>query len=252
MEQRVYQGNINPNGLADYLVNTFNQGYGLGPGPGYGFNPGYGYGYGPGFSGTMAQKVGQGDNILVQIALLGHHGRRIRSTIGLSITRVPDGVSVATGQSNWFDAPAMAGGLIGAIFWPPLLLFPLARGIRDYGLYQDVWNAVDTYCTQVGAMQASSTTAHGVYCPRCGAVNDEDAPACAMCGTPLASSFQGQPQPTSVPNDLRNDFPSQSPQSPPAAAAERIICPACGQTVSGGKFCSNCGAPLTPGADQGS
>jgi hypothetical protein len=28
MEQRMYQGNINPDALADYLVNMFNQGYG--------------------------------------------------------------------------------------------------------------------------------------------------------------------------------------------------------------------------------
>jgi len=43
MEQRMYHGNINPDALADYLVNMFNQGYG----------------------GTAAQKVGQGNQVLI-------------------------------------------------------------------------------------------------------------------------------------------------------------------------------------------
>ena len=52
MEQRLYHGNIDPDALADYLVNMFNQGY----------------------SGTAAQKVGQGNQFLVQIGLLSHSG----------------------------------------------------------------------------------------------------------------------------------------------------------------------------------
>jgi hypothetical protein len=43
MEQRMYHGNINPDVLADYLVNMFNQGYG----------------------GTAAQKVGHGNQVLI-------------------------------------------------------------------------------------------------------------------------------------------------------------------------------------------
>jgi len=43
MEQRMYHGNINPDALADYLVNMFNQGY----------------------DGTAAQKVGQGNQVLI-------------------------------------------------------------------------------------------------------------------------------------------------------------------------------------------
>src|SRR5437764_1065936 len=129
MEQRNYHGNIQPDDLANYLVDMFNQGYG----------------------GTVAQKIGQGDHVLVQIGLLSHSGRRIRQSIGLSIARTADGVSVASGQANWFEDPHLAGSLIGAAFWPPLLLFPFARGINAYGLYQDIWQAVDTFCSQAGA-----------------------------------------------------------------------------------------------------
>jgi Double zinc ribbon len=206
MEQRIYHGNISPDALADYLVGMFNQGYG----------------------GTVAQKVGQGNQVLVQIGLLSHSGRRIRHSIGVSVARTPDGISVATGQANWFDDPDLGGSLIGAMWWPPLLLFPLARGINSYALYQDIWQAVDTYCAQAGAMQGGVTTAHAVYCHNCGVVNDEGDQVCRMCGAPLYAPQQ-RPQPPHY----------QPPQA-------EVVCPRCGQTVSAGNFCNNCAAPLRP------
>ncbi|GCE24344.1 zinc ribbon domain-containing protein [Dictyobacter kobayashii] len=205
MEERVYQGNIDPTGLADYLVNTFHQNYDY-------------MGYSSRYT-TMAQKVGQDDHLLVQIARARAWSGRIRSSLGVSISRVPGGVSVSIGQSNWFDDPAIAGSLIGAIFWPPLLLFPLIRGARNFGFYQDVWDAVDTYCNQSGATPGSTTTAHGVYCNNCGSVNDEGVSNCHTCGAPLHA------------------------QQPAAQASpSTVTCPNCNANVSDGKFCSNCAA----------
>lgn len=166
MEQRIYHGNIQPDDLANYLVGMFHQGY----------------------RGTVAQKIGQGDHILVQIGLLSHSGRRIRQSIGLSIAKTPDGVSVTSGQANWFDDPHLGGSLIGAMFWPPLLLFPFARGINAYGLYQDIWQAVDTFCAQAGARPGTTTTAHALYCQQCGSANEEGARFCQMCGAPLSTA----------------------------------------------------------------
>ncbi len=209
MEQRFYHGNIDPNGLADYLVGTFGQGM---------FDS---------YSSRMtAQKVGQGDHLLVQIARVRPSGR-IRNAIGVSIARTPDGISVSTGQSNWLDSSMIAGGIIGAIFWPPLLLFPLARGVRNFTFYQDIWNAIDNYCLQAGATQGSASTAHGVYCAHCGAVNEEGSEVCAVCGSPL---YTGQQQ--------------QAPQYQPTGTAGTVVCPKCGHTVAAANFCSNCAASL--------
>jgi Double zinc ribbon len=209
MEQRFYHGNIDPNGLADYLVGMFNQGYS---------------------AMSVAQKVGQGDHLLVQIARVRHSGR-IRNAIGVSIARTADGISVSTGQSNWLDDGVIAGGLIGALFWPPLLLFPLARGIRNFAFYQDIWDAVDTYCTQAGATQGNVSTAHGVYCQHCGAVNEEGAEVCAVCRSPL---YAGQPQ----------QAPQYRSPAPTATTANTVVCPSCGHTVAAANFCSNCAASL--------
>lgn len=208
MEQRTYRGAVDPNGLADYLVNMFNQGYR-----------------------SVAQKVGQGDQLLVQIGHGRHSGLRgIRNAIGVSIVRSPDGVSVSIGQSSWLnlDDPAMGGMLIGAIFFPPLLIFPLLRGVRSYALYTDIWNAIDAYCMQAGATQASSATEHGVYCPRCGVLNHEEARFCTACGDNLHAT----PAP-----------------APTMASAAQVVCAECHQTVAATKFCGNCGARLIGVAD---
>jgi len=226
MEQRVYNGNVSPNGLADFLVNSFNQGYGN----------------------TVAQKMGQGDNLFVQVGILSHSGRRIRGAIGLSIAKTQDGISITSGQSNWFDFndPAFTGGIIAGFFFPPLWLFPLARGINNYRLYQDIWDAVDSYCLQAGAKPAGTTTAHGVYCQNCGAVNDENATECAMCGASLRPSYAGQaPQHRPSTPQYRPSGQAQTQaQDATSAGPGMVVCPNCGATVSAGKYCSNCAAAL--------
>ena len=201
MEQRVYRGNVSPDGLADHLVNTFNQGYD-----------------------TVAQKAGQGNQCLVQIGHGRHQGRYgIRNAIGVSIVRTDDGISVGMGQSNWLNLsdPALAGTLFASIWFPPLLIFPLLRGIRNYTIYGRIWDAVDAYCMQAGAAQSSATTAHGVTCPRCGVLNHEEARYCTTCGADLAA-----------------------PSPAAAQAARQVVCAECHQTVPAGRFCNNCGAAL--------
>ncbi len=230
MEQRVYRGNIDPNALADFLVQTFNQNYN--------------------YSGmydrytTMAQKAGQGNSLLVQIARARTWSGRIRNALGVSITRVEDGLSVSTGQTNWLDLndPGVTGMLIGGIFFPPLLLFPIIRGISNYTFYQDVWNAIDSYCARAGASPTSATTMHGVYCAHCGTINEEGATQCQTCGAPL---YAAQP----VPAGQAQSQPS-SAATEAGPAAETVTCPRCGSRVPAANFCSNCATPLRPATAQ--
>ena len=206
MEERVYNGNIDPRGLANHLVDVFNQG-----------------------KDVVAQQTGQEDQIFVQVGRVNIWSGSFRGALGVSIARQADGLHVVAGQSTWLDLkdPTISGSLIGALFFHPLLLFPLVRGFRNFTLSQDLWRVIDDYCTQAGATSSSSTSTYTVYCPRCGAVNPGDAQQCYLCD---ASLVGGQPGPPITP-DLQ-----------PTATA--VSCPRCGAIVYAGKFCSNCGTEL--------
>ncbi len=207
MEERIYNGNIDPQGLANQLVNVFNQGNDL-----------------------VAQQTGQGDQIFVQIGRMSIWSGSFRGALGISIARQPDGLHVMTGQSSWLNLkdPAISGSLIGALFFHPLLLFPLVRGFRNFTLTQDIWRTIDDYCTQAGSTASSSTSSHTLYCPRCGAVNPGEAQQCYLCDTSLVGAQPGPPL---------------TPDLQPTLYA--VSCPRCGATVYGGKFCSNCGSALS-------
>ncbi|RAQ98479.1 zinc ribbon domain-containing protein [Thermogemmatispora tikiterensis] len=208
MEQRIYHGSLSPDGLADYLVQTFGQNYSY-------------LGWGGSALSTIAQKIGQGDHVLVQIAQARPWSGRLRTALGVSISRLPDGISVSVGQSHWLEGP-LTGILWSALFFPPLLIFPLIRGIGDFSFYQDVWQAIETYCVQAQATRASTSTLHGLYCARCGALNDEAAQHCHLCGSPLAAG----PANTSSAHTL-------------------VTCANCHERVVAARFCGNCGSPLT-------
>jgi len=215
MEERLYHGNINPEALANHLVATFNQGGDL-----------------------AAQRVGQGDQVMVQVGRVKLWTGRFHSAIGINISQLPDGICVATGQSHWLelDNPGVSGMLLGSLFFPPLIIFPLMRGIRNYTLYQDIWTVIDDYCTQGHAVQGDVMTAHAVYCQNCGAVNDEHIGQCHLCGMPLY-------------------IPEYSDVAPPMQAANRTVvykprmvtCPRCDTTVPAGKYCNNCASELPMG-----
>ncbi|GAC1365442.1 MAG: hypothetical protein NVS2B12_26220 [Ktedonobacteraceae bacterium] len=204
MEERIYNGNIDPQGLANHVVDVFNRGGDM-----------------------VAQQTGQGDQIFVQVGRVSIWSGSFRGAIGVSIARRSDGLHVVTGQSSWLDLkdPAISGSLLGAIFFHPLLLFPLVRGFRNFTLTQDLWRAIDDYCTQAGATTGSTTSTHTAYCPRCGAVNPGDAQQCYLCDASLAGAQPG-------------------PLMPQEATPHPVSCPRCGETVYAGKFCSNCGTQL--------
>jgi DNA-directed RNA polymerase subunit RPC12/RpoP len=111
--------------------------------------------------------------------------------------------------------------LLTALFYPPLMIFPLLRGVGSFGFYQDVWQAIESYCTQAQASRADASSLHGLYCSRCGAINDEAAQHCHICGAAL-----------------------QVAQAP-AEAQELVTCAHCHERVVAARFCGNCGAALT-------
>lgn len=239
MDQRIYYGNINPNALADHLVGTFQQ-------PPFYYQSQH----------TRAQKIAQGERIYVQIMRNSDWGMGGHRAISVNILRIAGGISVEMGASDWLDIDegGLAGMLLGALFFPPLLLVPLIQGLSSSGFAHDVWNVVDTYCMQVGGGQGQRPHApQGFYCTYCGAFNHPGASHCHACHAPFNFA---SPQPAAEPSAPPASEPTPPVQEPQAeASASRatgetrpmfalMICPNCKATVVPAHFCGNCAAPL--------
>lgn len=218
MEHHTYYGQIDPDALANYLVGIFHQ-----PSA----SPHYGLW-------SMAQKINQGAQVYVQIMRSGHWSGSEHGALSVQILKVTGGVSVSMGASDWLDLDqaSLAGTLLGALFFPPLLLFPMLHGLAHSSLSQDVWSAIDAYCLQAPPTRPAQRGApQGFYCSYCGAFNHPTTASCHACRAPFAATPPPQPEQPAQP-------------APAEPARENVVCPSCGASVADAKFCGNCAAPL--------
>jgi ribosomal protein L40E len=181
MEQRVYQGTIDPDALVRYLLDTWNQGE------------------------TAAQALESDEGIIVQIGQR-HHGLlsdEPRSALTLALEPLREGLRVTLGEQQWYrdgGGQVMVGGLIG--FFPFFFTWPLGGGQGkpvDPQLTQQVLQTVEQYIAQYGAVtgetrrlpqQAGAATGpttrlDTLHCPSCGTENPAAAERCRECGTYL-------------------------------------------------------------------
>ncbi len=199
MERRIYRGEIYPQAMADALVLQFNKGD------------------------LMAQRIGTGDQVLVQIATRDWDWGGPQSALTLGISRVEGGVQVTMGQQRWLGALAdLAQTGLMALINPISLITridDIARSISGLTLPQQVWLAVEHYCESVDARPVGMMEEETIVCAYCGVGNPLDAAKCSACGAPLAD-------------------------------ARPVMCPRCGKrSAAGARFCSHCGTSLqTPGS----
>jgi len=168
MEQRTFSGPIDPRGLAEALVEEWDQGD------------------------TVAQGLEADDSIIVQIGQRegGWFSDDPRQALTLGIERLRDGVRVTMGQQQWHKAggQVVVGGLIG-IFpffftWPPPRLFGSDTPI-DENLPAQIWRSVERYAGQSGAATGPTRRLATVSCPSCGVSNPQGAAFCSACGAGL-------------------------------------------------------------------
>ncbi|MGD1995700.1 MAG: zinc ribbon domain-containing protein [Anaerolineae bacterium] len=200
MEQRTYRGEISAEELADALVAQFDGGD------------------------LMAQKVGQGEHVLVQVGSRdwGWGGPQMALTVGIAQTE--GGIEVTLGQQRWLGAVADLAqtGLMALV--NPLSLVTriddIARSVSGLTLPQQVWEAVEHYCESVGASLGLRAEETMVTCPYCGVGNPIGAPKCSACGAGLG------------------DF-------------QPINCPECGLLMEReAHFCSRCGTRLSSAEER--
>jgi predicted RNA-binding Zn-ribbon protein involved in translation (DUF1610 family) len=178
MEQRIYRGSIDPNGLARHLLDTWDQGD------------------------TVAQALEGDEGIIVQVGNRtgGFFNDEPKNALTLALEPVDDGLRVTLGEQQWYrdgGGQIMVGGLIG--FFPFFFTWPLGGGRDepvDPQLAARVWESVEGYTRQYGAAtgetrrlpQRPAATGEtmrlpGVTCPSCGTDNIAGAERCRECGT---------------------------------------------------------------------
>jgi ribosomal protein L40E len=195
MEQRDYQGRIDPHALAQHLLDTWDRGD------------------------TAAQALQGDDGIIVQVGRRsgGFFSDEPRGALTLALERVGDSLRVTVGEQQWYrdgGGQLMVGGLIG--FFPFFFTWPLGGGHAepvDSELRSQVWESVESYASEYGAatgptrrlpLQPAAATGEttrlpeqpaavtgetvrlpGIHCPSCGAGNAPEAERCRECGTYL-------------------------------------------------------------------
>lgn len=181
MEQRVYHGAINPNQLAQHLLDTWDQGD------------------------TMAQALEGDEGIIIQVGERsgGFFSDEPGNALTLALEPVSEGLRVTLGEQQWYrdgGGQIMVGGLIG--FFPFFFTWPLG-GRRDEPtdpqLTSQVWESIERYVQQYGAATGSTrrlsqqrsavtgatTRLPDMACPSCGTANQLGAERCRECGTYL-------------------------------------------------------------------
>jgi RNA polymerase subunit RPABC4/transcription elongation factor Spt4 len=194
MEQRSFHGNIQPEDLAQALIAAFNQGN------------------------LMAQQVGAGDKVMVQIAR--RRGAQSGGQVSLAVTiqKHEDGVTVAQSEKEWLGVAASLGqSAISTLMNPWNLLNRLddiAQDVTSLQLSDKVWEIVEKFARTAKATKTISERLRAVACPYCGSANELKTSNCVTCGGPL-----GDVQPTA--------------------------CPKCGNVMPpNSKFCASCGTAL--------
>ena len=194
MTERTYHGELAPADLSAALIATFNQGN------------------------LHCQQVGQGDQLMVQIATRDHPQSGGRGALSVSIQRNPDGVTVGIGQQEWLGVAASLGQTALVTLMNPWnivnRLDDIAQDINTLTLEQQVWDSIEKFAHTARATKTLSARLATLTCPYCETANKVGAPNCENCGAPLGD-------------------------------AQPVACPKCGNVMPPkSKFCANCGTTL--------
>ncbi|MVM36233.1 hypothetical protein GO755_39855 [Spirosoma sp. HMF4905] len=146
MQQKIYQGELSPEALADYLVTYFDPQHDI-----------------------QAQKLGKDATFIVQIGA-GDVIEKIHNAVSVTITKgeTGSGLVVTMGEQRWFT-PKMASsaafwGIIALLITPWalfMLLWPLRDAIAGSVMPEEIWNQIDLgVASQGGSLTATQSLKH--------------------------------------------------------------------------------------------
>jgi hypothetical protein len=167
----------------------------------------------------LLARYSKNDNqYIVRIASRQHPQSGGKTSIGVVLQELEDGVAVKIGKQDWLGIAASLGisaltirknpfGLIGR-------LDDIAQDIENLSLDDKLWDLIDEVAATMNASQQLSERLRRAACDYCNTANPVGEPRCLACGAPLGDS-----QPTT--------------------------CLKCGFVAAPGDLvCTNCGAKL--------
>jgi hypothetical protein len=165
MERRVFHGLISPTDVARALVAHFNR------------------------ANLAAQQLGDGKNIIVQIASRQRPVSGGQTALSVQISEAEDGVIVQLGKQTWFGVAASLGVTALSLFRNPFSLIgrldDLAQDIENLQLTEDVWGVIENVARMRGATFELSERLRRLVCEYCSTANPVGEPSCIACGAPL-------------------------------------------------------------------
>jgi hypothetical protein len=165
MERRIFHGDLSPNNVARALVAHFNR------------------------SNLAAQQLGNGNQILVQIASRQRPISGGQTALTVQLREVEDGVAVQLGKQTWLGLAASLGVTALSVFRNPFSLIgrldDLAQDIENLQLTEEVWDVIENVARMRGATFELSERLRRLVCNYCTTANPVGEPRCIACGAPL-------------------------------------------------------------------
>jgi DNA-directed RNA polymerase subunit RPC12/RpoP len=195
MERRIFHGNLTPDELANGLIAQFNRGN------------------------LQAQQLGQGNQVVVQIATKPIPSSGGQTALSVILERIEDGVAVQIGSQSWLGVAASLGLTALSALRNPLNLLgrldDLAQDIENIQLSDQVWQTIERFARLRGATFELSERLRRIVCPYCRTANPIGESNCIACGAPL-----GESQPVTC------------PQCGFVIKHEEPVCPNCGMKLN--------------------
>jgi len=195
MTTKIYHGKITAENLAKAIATRFNT------------------------NDLVTRYAKNGDQYHLQITSRRDAQSGGKTSIGLVLQQLEDGVAVKIGKQDWLGIAASLGLSALSLRINPLNILgrldDIAQDIENLSLDDRLWEMIDDVATTMGASQQLSERLRRLACEYCDTANPVGEPRCIACGAPL-----GGTQPTTC-NEC--GF---------VAAPEDIACTNCGSALS--------------------
>ena len=166
MEYKTFHGNITPKDISKALIGHFHRGN------------------------YRVQQIGEGDNIIIQIASIKNASSGGQTAIGVSIQKFEEGVMIQIGKQSWMGIAASLGLTALSAIRNPLSFLgridDLAQDIESLSLRDEIWSVINMTAKNLGAGFELSERLKRYICDYCDTPNPVGESRCIACGAPLA------------------------------------------------------------------